>query len=145
MNLRTGADFDKDSQENNLAAVRAVIWVIAVVIEVAIVSEIDPVRAIGAHRPEVKGRDTSRSVGGEHDLGAIGTVGRVKIVNRRIISDIRQSGTVDVHDEDLTSRPGRSIHSPVKDDLGSIRAKMRSSASVGCEGSESVSRLFHRR
>ena len=81
MNLIVGAEFEKVGQKNNLGAVRAIVRVVAIMIKVAVVSEIDPICPIGVHCPKVKGRGPSRPVGGEHNLGAIGAVGRVVIIN----------------------------------------------------------------
>ena len=68
------------SRKYNLAAVRAVVWVVAIMIKVAVVSEIDSVVPSGLIVQRLKG-SSIRSVGGEDNLGAIGAVGRVIIIN----------------------------------------------------------------
>lgn len=82
MNLINAAlVFKKTSEKSNLGAVRAVIRVVAIVVKVAVVSEIGSVRAVGVHRPKVEGRDSVRSVRRKDELRAIGAIRCVVIVD----------------------------------------------------------------
>jgi hypothetical protein len=81
VDLIIAAEFRKLSQKRNLSAVRAVVRVVAIMVKVRIVGEIDSVRAIGVHRPKVKGRDSVRSVRREDELRPVGAIGCVEIVD----------------------------------------------------------------
>src|SRR4029077_5564565 len=98
-------------------SVRAIVGVVAIMAKVAVVSEIDPARPVGVHRPKVKGRRSIRSVRGKDKFAAIGAVSRIIIINSRVIGDVQQGGSVRVHDKDLTSERTSKADTPVKDDL----------------------------
>jgi len=73
--------FKKTSEKYNLASVMAVVGIIAIMVKVAVVGEIDSTRPVWTHRPEIEGRSSIRPVGGEDNLGSIGAVGRIIIIN----------------------------------------------------------------
>jgi len=137
MNLKNAVlIFRETSQKYNLTSVRAIVGVVAIMAKVAVVSEIDPARPVGVHRPKVKGRGSIRSVRGEDNFAAIGAVGRIIIINSRVIGDVQQGGSVRVHDKDLTSERASKADTPVKDDLAAIRAEMRASTTIISESSK---------